>query len=204
MLETIKNRRSVHHFIPHKKISKSDIEKLIKITSFSPSGYNAQPWEFLVIQDKKRMKDIQKIAFDQKHVSQASAVIIILGDTNIGRNAEKILKDWVKYGYCTKEEVPAYMNALCKKRSETKRREMAIRNCSMAAMNLLLVAEDIGFATCPMMGFNQPMLAEYLKLPEDIIPILMVAIGYEDKGKEKNQLPRKNLEDTLYFEEYKK
>ena len=62
MLETIKNRRSVHHFIPHKKISKSDIEKLIKITSFSPSGYNAQPWEFLVIQDKKRMKDIQKIA----------------------------------------------------------------------------------------------------------------------------------------------
>jgi putative NAD(P)H nitroreductase len=204
MIQTIKKRRSVHHFLPNKEISKAEIESLIEVVSHSPSGYNAQPWEFVVVQDKKRMQDIQKIAFDQAHVSKASAIIIVLGDTNFGRNAKVILNDWVKYGYCTEEQVPAYMNAFCKKRAESKRREMSIRNCSMAAMTLLLAAEDMGFATCPMMGFNQPMLSEYFGLPEDIIPVLMVAIGYEDRGKEKKQLPRKKVKDLLHFEVYKK
>jgi putative NAD(P)H nitroreductase len=202
MFNIVKKRRSIHNFIPNKMIPKEDIQKLIEGVSYTPSGYNAQPWSFVVIEKKERLKDIQGIAFDQKHVSQASAIIMVLGDVNIGRNAENLLKDWVKFGYCTQKEVPVYMNAFCKKRPENKKREMCIRNVAMAAMNLLLIAEDMGLATCPMMGFNQPLLIDYLKLPEDIIPVLMVAIGYEDKGKEKPQLPRKKLEDILYFEEY--
>ena len=204
MLDIIKKRRSIHNFIENTSIPKKDIIKLIKGVSYTPSGYNAQPWSFVVIENKKRMKDIQSIAFDQKHVSKASAIIIVLGDTNIGRNAEVLLKDWVKFGYCTEKEVPAYMNSFCKNRSEQKKREMCIRNVSMAAMNLLLIAEDMGLATCPMMGFNQPKLIEYLELPIDIIPVLMVAIGYEDQGKEKPQLPRKHIEEILHFEEYGK
>jgi nitroreductase len=39
----------------------------------------------------------------------------------------------------------------------------------------------MGLATCPMLGFNQPSLSDFLDLPEDIIPIMMITIGYEDE-----------------------
>ena len=201
-LEAIESRRAIHNYIKWKKIPKEVFEKLVYYTSFTPSWYNAQPWEFLIIEDQKKKDDLKQIAFGQEHVPDASAIVIVLWDTLIWRNAENILKDWVKYGYCTEEKVPAYRNAFTKKRSKQRLREMCIRNVSLAVMTFMLAAEDMWLATCPMMGFNQPMLCEYLELPEDIIPIMMIAIWYEEEGKEKKQLPRKKVEDLMYFEKY--
>ena len=43
-----------------------------------------------------------------------------------------------------------------------------------------------------------------LKIPEDYITILLVAIGKGIPEKEKTQLPRKEVEDMIWFEEYGK
>ena len=115
-----------------------------------------------------------------------------------------MLKDWVKYGYCTPEKVPTYKHTFTKKRSEGRLRQMALRNASFAAVTLLYAAEEMGLHTCPMMGLSQPQLHEYLKIPEDYITILLVAIGKGIPEKEKTQLPRKEVEDMIWFEEYGK
>ena len=203
LLETIKSRRAIHNYIPNKPIPKETFKDLIEVTSFTPSWYNAQPWEFVIIEDKEKLKKLKEIAFWQEHVTQASAIIVVLWDTVIWRRADELLKDWVKYWYCTEDKVPAYKNAFCKKRKEQRLREMCIRNVSLACMNLMIAAETMWLATCPMLWFNQPSMSDFLSLPRDIIPIMMISIGYEDKWKEKHRLPRRKVEDMLYFEEYK-
>jgi nitroreductase len=77
-VQAIKTRRAIHNYIPNKKIPKEDFEKLVDTVRCTPSGYNAQPWEFVVIEDEEKKKELQKIAFNQAHVTDASAVICVL------------------------------------------------------------------------------------------------------------------------------
>lgn len=50
-LELIKNRRSIRRFKPD-PIPDEYIEKIIEAARWAPSGFNSQPWEFLVVKDK--------------------------------------------------------------------------------------------------------------------------------------------------------
>ena len=52
-----------------------------------------------------------------------------------------------------------------------------MRSCGMAAMNLMLVAKDLGYDSCPMDGFDFDAVAQLLKLPDDHTPAMFVAIG---------------------------
>lgn len=200
--DLIKKRRACHHFLPEKTIPKKDLEEMIRHTSLTPSGYNAQPWEFIVIQEKKNLEAIQKIAFKQEHLKNASTIIVVLADTFIGRNVESLLADWLKYGYCTKDELQAYRNSIAKNRNPEKLKAMAIRNAMLACMTLIYAAENMGYATCPIMGFNQHELETHLKIPEDRAIALMIALGYADSNKEKERLPRKPIEEMLHWEKF--
>jgi len=198
--ELIKKRRACHHFVPNQVIPDEDLKKMVEETRLTPSGYNAQPWEFIIIREKKNIEKVGEIAFKQPHVSSASALIVVLGDMNIGRNVDSLLQDWVKHGYCTEEEIPVYKNSIAKVRSPEKRRQMALRNAMLACMTLIYSAENMGYATCPIMGFSQWKLEEALNIPEDRAIALLLAIGTEEKGKENERLPRKDTQDMIYWE----
>ena len=54
-LELVRNRRSIRRF-KSDPIPDEAIDKIIEAARWAPSGYNSQPWEFVVIKDKK-LKD---------------------------------------------------------------------------------------------------------------------------------------------------
>jgi nitroreductase len=58
-LELIKNRRSIRRFKPD-PIPDEYIEKIIEAARWAPSGFNSQPWEFLVVKDKRLTDRILK------------------------------------------------------------------------------------------------------------------------------------------------
>ncbi len=200
----VKKRRATHHFDPNFKLSDEKFKKLIEVTRFAPSGYNAQPWKFILIRDLKSLEKISTIAFGQKHVIEAGNVIVVIGHTKIVEDPDHLLQDWVRYGYCTEDKVPTYKHTFTKHRAEGRLRQMALRNGAIVAATLLYAAEDMGFSTCPMMGFSQPQLAKFLELPRDYIPILLVPIGKGIPEKEKPQLPRKEVDDLIFFEKFGK
>ena len=80
-------------FLPGKTIPKKLLEELIDQTALIPSGYNAQPWEFVVIRDRKGLGKIREIAYSQSHLKKASAIVVVLGDLEIRRNADRLLED---------------------------------------------------------------------------------------------------------------
>lgn len=74
-------RRSVRKYQIDKKIPQADIEDILKIAMYAPSGCNRQPWEFIVVDDKKI---IDKMIAAHSHASflkEASAGIVVCGDT---------------------------------------------------------------------------------------------------------------------------
>jgi nitroreductase len=54
-LQLVKTRRSIHRFKPD-PVPDEYIDKIIEAARWAPSGYNLQPWEFVVVKDQS-LKD---------------------------------------------------------------------------------------------------------------------------------------------------
>jgi nitroreductase len=65
----------------------------------------------------------------------------------------------------------------------------------MAMQTLMLVAEDMGYQSCPMIGFDIDKVAELINLPDDHVMGPMVAIGKGTKEAwpKPGQLPLEEL-----------
>jgi nitroreductase len=60
LLELVKNRRSIRRFKPE-PLPEGYVEKIIEVARFAPSGFNMQPWEFVVVQREDLKKRIVEI-----------------------------------------------------------------------------------------------------------------------------------------------
>src|SRR3954447_9953437 len=77
--QVVKERRATPSFedVP---IHNADLEKIIRAGLEAPSGYNTQPWRFVVVRDPEQKKKLQQAAFGQPKIGQASAMIVACGD----------------------------------------------------------------------------------------------------------------------------
>lgn len=57
MIELLKNRRSTRKY-NEKKVEQEKIDKILDAALLSPSSRNRKPWEFIVVQDKKLLKEL--------------------------------------------------------------------------------------------------------------------------------------------------
>lgn len=204
--DLVEQRISTTHFDPNFKITDKDFLEILELTRFTPSGYNAQPWEFLLIQDSERLQKVYKIGLNQQKILDAGNIVIVLGNTAFGRtDTEEILKNWADYREFDKDKLSSLKASLEKERDNWKEREMTLRNVSLAAMSFLLSAESLGFATCPMMGFKQFELIKFLELPKNIIPVMMITLGKPHPEKtQPEKMPKKEAQAIGMKEGYGK
>lgn len=200
--EILKQRRSVHYFDSSKEISDEQFRELFDLVKLSPSGYNLQPWEFILVRDPENKKRLRKCAFNQHHVEESSATVIVCGNMDPTKYAEKNFKDWVKHGYFSEIDVEKTMKQLNKlKQDEEFCKMWTLRSTCLAAMQLIIAAEDMGIGSCPMEGFNPEMTAKEFGIPDDVLPIMLIALGYESKP----ALPRnyrRPFEEIVHFEKF--
>ena len=59
----------------------------------------------------------------------------------------------------------------------------------------------MGYAACPVMGLFEKMVQE-LKIPDDRVIALLIAIGYPTSASPKPRLPRKKVDDVIHWETF--
>jgi len=75
--EVIKKRCSIREY-SDKPIKKEDLEKIIDCARLAPTARKEEPWEFIVITDKKELAEIAEITDYGKFLKDAAAGIIVL------------------------------------------------------------------------------------------------------------------------------
>ncbi|MCV6607717.1 MAG: nitroreductase family protein [Campylobacterales bacterium] len=85
--ESILSRRSVRKYTSD-KISKSDIETILKAGLSAPSAKNCQPWELIVIQEQKNLQKISQVSPHGAMLKNASFGIVICSDLDKAVNFE--------------------------------------------------------------------------------------------------------------------
>jgi len=69
-------------------IPDSDLLKILQAGLHSPSGYNLQPWRFIVVRSSEQKKKLRAASFNQAKVEEASVVIVACGDADGWRNGD--------------------------------------------------------------------------------------------------------------------
>jgi nitroreductase len=79
VMEAIFTRRSIRRYTPE-TISEELVESLLKAAMAAPSAGNAQPWHFIVIDDRDILNEIHTFHPFSEMLPQAALAILVCGD----------------------------------------------------------------------------------------------------------------------------
>lgn len=206
-IQALKERRSINFFDPSKSITDDKINELISIANLTPSSFNLQPWEVIVVKDSERKEILRKCAFNQPKVEEASVVLIIIANPNaVEENLDKVIESMVSLGYIKDEQIETNKNMpynLYDQKDTFKRKLFAVKNTAFFAMSIMVAAKGLGFESHPMDGFVEDMIKKEFHIPEDRIIPLLLAVGYPKPGR--TLLPRayrRDLKDFVHTDIY--
>ena len=78
--ELSEKRRSINFFDPDRDVPEQTLIKVVDIAANTPSSFNLQPWNLMVLRDPEEKGKLQKLAWDQPKVTEAPVVLIVLAD----------------------------------------------------------------------------------------------------------------------------
>ena len=193
ILEVIQKRRSVRVYKAG-KVNNGQLEAILEGARWAPSGANTQPWEFVATRDRKKMKKVREIFYNEwkrrkredpktykglskYYVGDASVVVLVCGDPR------------TKLVYLTTRE-PA------------DREKLFQASVANAVEHMMLVAASMGLGTVwvSVREEVEPELRKLFKVPQTLDLLWVVPIGHArfwPKAK-----PRRKISDFLHHEFY--
>lgn len=197
-------RRSINFFDPDKHVTDDQLNRIIEIAARTPSGFNLQPWNLMILKDPAEKERLKKLAWDQPKVVEAPVVLIVLGDRNGWKDGHPVFeKNWnelLKTGGMQEEQRDWFLDAtrFLYGRNEDAQLAFAAKNAGFFAMTLMYAATDLGLETHPMDGFDHDAVKKEFNIPEQYWVPLLIAVGHKKPDLER--LPpkwRKTKEDIV-------
>jgi nitroreductase len=202
LARVIPHRRDTTSFSPT-PVPDELLLDVLELGLLAPSGYNLQPWRFVVARDPEVRKRLRAAAMDQKQVEEAPVVIAACGDPGAWRRSD--LEEMIELGrgfHAVNDEDAEALRKNATAYLESYPADMWVtRQVSIAFTHLMLAAEAYGLNTGPMEGFDEGKVREVLGIPSEVRVIALLALGHR-KGDEKPYGGRFSLRKTVHWDRY--
>jgi nitroreductase len=197
--EILLERRATNHFTSE-PVSDEHLDAILRFGAQAPSGYNFQPWRFIVVRDAANRKRLMAAAYGQEKIAEAPVVLIALGmKEEYKRRAEEVLADGARRGAGKVENVPKTLKGAFDFLGTLPANMWVNRHVMIAFTTLMLVAEAYGFDTAPMEGFDAAAVKREFVVPDEAEVVALLAIGRR-AGLDKPYTGRLPLRE-IYFSE---
>lgn len=170
-------RRSVNFFDPSVTITASDLEKIYEAAKLAPSSFNLQPWKVVAVISEEEKQKLRAVAMNQPKVTEASAVLVLFGNSRQFLESQDVFADRVAKGYMKAVVVPQAMAVAESLYGGDRALGFVSRNAGLFAMSLMFAALDQGWDTHPMDGFDVEGVRNLMGLDSKYVPVMLVAIG---------------------------
>jgi nitroreductase len=173
--DAIKKRRSVKQYDAEHKLSDEELRNLLSAAALAPTSFNIQNRQFVAVVDQERKNQLQAASWGQEQVRDASVVVVIAGDLKAHERPERFFRD---APMAVREQMEPLVEKLYGS-NDVLIRDEACRSVGLAAMNLMLAAQELGYESCPLIGFDPAKVSEAIGLDTDHPPLMLVVV---DKG----------------------
>lgn len=178
VLKAIRERRSTLRFRPE-PVEDEKIQAILEAGRWAPSCGNSQPWEFIVVNDETRRREISDVAvrvtsrtnpFSHKGIEGAPAVIVTCVDPR--KDSSHFIEDGA----------------------------VATQNMALAAQSLGLASYWVGiYSPRNAKGSPEREVKEILKIPQEYRVIAFLPIGMPAYNIEKE---RKGLGEITHYDQF--
>jgi len=172
--DAIKQRRAIKQFDPAHEMPEAVQNELLSLAMLSPTAYNIQNWRFVVVKGEELREQIKQAAFGQAQVTDSSLFIVLCADLKSWDKQPQ--RYWSNASPDVRETMLPMIDGYYRDKAQVQRDE-AMRSCGIAAQTLMLAAKAMGYDSCPMDGFDFDKVGELIRLPDDHIVTMFVAIG---------------------------
>lgn len=160
-----------------KTVSRDLLTHLVEVARLSPSGCNAQPWHFIIVDEPEACGKVAE-AFDDNGLT----------------------------GCPWGDKVPAFI-LICEEEAQLRpgvaehygSQHFAQMDIGMAAMAICYEATSIGLGTCMIGTMNQEKLHQGFGIPKERIVRLIITVGYPAKESGSRKKKRKDLDEILSY-----
>lgn len=153
--ELVKKSRSYRGYDETRKISREELLELVDCARFAPSSVNRQPFQYLLAYEQADLDRIQPLTGWARALPQMKLP---------------------HPGKC-----PTAFIVICQNTDWDPDLNRYIRDVGIAAQTMLLAAAEKDLGGIMIGNFSPKKLAEALELPENIVPMLIVAFGKPDE-----------------------
>ena len=181
-------RRAIKWYDPEHQMPEDTFKTLMDHAILAPTAFNIQNWRIVRVSDPEQRKAIRAVAWDQAQVTDASELLVLCFDNKAWerepqrywRNAPQEVQDYL---------VPA-IDTYYHDKPQVERDE-GMRSCGLIGQTIMLMAQELGYQSCPMDGFDFDEVAKIINLPADHTIAFMIAIGKgtKDAWPKPGQLP---------------
>ena len=178
-LDVLNTRRSVRNFDPSFVIPKEDLDKIIKAALNSPSAINLQEHDLIVISNKEKIAEIDKVVFPacppmfQEKFKQRQKEFGTINPVTYDCSALVLIVE-----------------------NERIKEKWGNLDAGILSMGLMIAAEGLGYHSVALGIIAIPQVEKLLGLEKKLV--IGVAIG---KAKDKvNIHPKENLRKVKYIE----
>ena len=166
------NRRTIRRYRPE-PLAPGLLETLLEAAAHAPTTGNMQLYSVVVTTDAGEKKALAPFHFGQPQVESAAAVLTLCADFNrfsrwcLARNAEPCYDNLQSFMAATLDTIAFAQQ-----------------------FNTLAEAAGLGVCWLGTTTYNAPEIAEALNLPELVVPLITLTVGYPaDSGEEVGRLP---------------
>ena len=150
--EIIQKRKSVRNYKEGKIVTKEQIKTVLEAGMMAPSAKNTRPWEFIVIQNRKKLEELANIHPHADMVKTAGTAIIVCANRDLQKGTIQ--------GFFAKDCAAATENILL----QSVALDLGTCWCGVYPKEEMVTK-----------------FREILELPENIVPFNLIAIGIPDE-----------------------
>ncbi|CAA9390585.1 NADH dehydrogenase [uncultured Leptolyngbya sp.] len=184
--DSIEQRRAARAFLPD-RIPEVIVEQILHLGLRSPSGYNLQPWRFVVLREQQSKETLQSCAFNQTQIAQAPVVLLCCGDRTASSsdNIEAVIK-LGQANNAMPETFAEYMRSQIPPFFEHHPSFESLetwtnRHTMLAVAHLMIVAKSFGVDSCPMEGFVSAQVKTAFNIPDTVDVCCILCLGYANE-----------------------
>jgi nitroreductase len=201
--EVLEQRRDTPSF-DGRPIPDADLKIILEAGLKMPSGYNLQPWRFIVVRTPEQRRRLRVASYNQANVEEASVVIVACGDKDgwrtdmeemIHMGRERGMTE--NYAESVRATIPEFLG------NHPNLAAWLNRHVMLAFAAMMLTAEALGYDTASTEGYDAAKICEILNLPISYEVVALLDIGHL-KGPDKYNGGRFSLQRTVFEGEYGK
>jgi FMN reductase (NADPH) len=184
IIETLISHRSIRHF-QDKPLTREQIDIIVSCAQAASTSSFIQAYSIIGVTDPHKKKKLVELTGNQSYVEKNGHFLVFCADLH---RHEVIGKMEGRDLYTALESTEKFMVALI--------------DAALAAQNAAIAAESLGLGICYIGGIRNQLnqVSELLKIPNKVIPLFGMAIGYPEKITDKK--PRLPLNHVYHEDEY--